>query len=152
MYQRNKVSIICRILQEFQTFKNFFFSSTLYVKRWTFEFLNPWFTSLYHKNSCNSTNFQYYIFFWVPKTVLPPVSIKNYDLLTKATLWFHIPIVDYYMMQFYKKNIRFGGLVCVGGQSVVDYYMMQFYKKKSIFWGASVCWGLNCSILLNYAI
>ena len=35
-------------------------------------------------------------------------------------------IVDYYMMQFYKKNTRFGGLVCVRG--------------------------LNCSRLLNYAI
>ena len=44
----------------------------------------------------------------------------------------------------YKKITRFGGLVCVGGQSVVDYYMIQFYKKDTIFWGASVCWGLVC--------
>ena len=42
--------------------------------------------------------------------------------------------MDGYIAQFIAIT-RFGGLVCVGGQSVVDYYMMQFYKKKSIFWG-----------------
>ena len=61
--------------------------------------------------------------------------------MSNDTLWFYIPIVDYYMMQFYKKNTRFGELVCVGGQSVVDYYMMQFYKKKNQYFGVLVCVG-----------
>ena len=39
-------------------------------KRGTFDFLNPRFTSLYHKNSTNRTDFYSDGFFLVPKTVL----------------------------------------------------------------------------------
>ena len=39
-------------------------------KKWTFDFLDPRFTKLYHKNSSNRTDFYSDGFFLVPKTVL----------------------------------------------------------------------------------
>ena len=37
-----------------------------------------------------------------------------------------------------QKITRFGEPVCVGGQCVVDYYMMQF-SKKILYFGGLVC-------------
>ena len=65
---------------------HFFFSSMFYEKKWTFDFVNPQLTSLYHKNSSNNTNFYFHFHFWVPKTVLLEDTLNVQYVSTSQSL------------------------------------------------------------------